>query len=145
MTNDPISDMLTRIRNATMAKHHYVRVAHTKTNYALSAILKRQGFIREFSLVPAVTKSSQARRPKSTLGNVEIQLRLKYVGRFQRPSIHNLQRKSGSSLRLYSRQSQLPRLFNGMGIFILTTSHGIMTDQEARRARLGGEVICSIW
>lgn len=146
MINDPISDMLTRIRNAVLARHHYVSVSHTKTNLVLSKILKKQGFIHHFSLkakpeVKSARKKSVLKQPKQT----EIQLRLKYLGRFQRPCINNLQRLSSSSLRTYSSYKQLPRVFNGMGLVILTTSRGIMTDREARREKLGGEVICSIW
>lgn len=146
MINDPISDMLTRIRNASLAKHHYVSINHTKTTLVLSKILKKQGFIHHFSLkekrcVKSAREKSALKQPTQT----EIQLKLKYLGRFQRPCIHNLQRLSSSSLRTYSTYKQLPRVFNGMGLVILTTSHGIMTDREARRKKLGGEVICSIW
>lgn len=146
MINDPISDMLTRIRNATLAKHHYVCVKHTKTNLVLSEILKKQGFIHQFSLkTKPQVKSCRKKTVLKPSGQTEIQLRLKYLGRFQRPCIHNLQRLSRSSLRTYSGYKQLPRVFNGMGLVILTTSRGIMTDREARREKLGGEVICSIW
>lgn len=143
MINDPISDMLTRIRNATLAKHHYVSVSHTKINLDLSKILKKHGFIHQFLLKPK--RGVKSARKNFALKPTEIQLKLKYSGRFQRPCINNLQRLSSSSLRTYSGYKQLPRVFNGMGLIILTTPRGIMTDREARRKKLGGEVICSIW
>ena len=155
MSQDTISDMLTRIRNANHAKHHYVHVDHTKMNLVLSTLLKRQGFIHDVALKPrpAMAHRQRSRSASRARGHAHapgdpmqtIVLRLKYRGRFQRPVIHNLTRISGSSLRIYSGFKRLPTVFNGMGTVFVSTSRGVMTDREARRQRLGGEVICSVW
>lgn len=148
MSQDTISDMLTRIRNAVNARHHYVMLPYTKMNLVLCGLLKQQGFVRELELepAPALTKPrrrSRSRSPASTA--TVIVLRLKYRGRYQRPVIHGLARTSRPSLRNYSRAARLPRLFNGMGTVFVSTSAGVMTDRAARRRRLGGEVLCSVW
>lgn len=145
MINDPISDMLTRLRNALGAKHHHVRVPHTKTNAVIAAMLVRQGYVHDFR-VATVSRAKTARRLKSKTNRaVELDLRLKYIGRFQRPAIVGLRRISVPSLRVYARASGLHRVFNGMGTMIVSTSRGLMTDRDARRERLGGEIIITVW
>jgi small subunit ribosomal protein S8 len=131
MINDTISDMLTRIRNANLAKHDTVLIVNTKTNQRISEILKKQGYINSFSI------------PKTFLKPIEVNL--KYFGTSKKPCITNLKRLSSPGLRLYSRSKQIPRIFNGMGIIILSTSQGLMTDNEARKIKTGGELLCSIW
>lgn len=131
MINDTISDMLTRIRNANMAKHDTVEVINSKTNLCISDILEVQGYIESFEV------------PKSLFD--PIKLTLKYIGRPKKPCITNLKRLSSPGLRLYARSKQIPRVFNGMGILILSTSQGLMTDNKARKLKLGGELMCSIW
>ena len=152
MSQDTIGDMLTRIRNAVDARHHYVMLPYTKMNHVLCGLLKQQGFVRELELepAPALVKPRRASRAKSRSRSPEstatvIVLRLKYHGRYQRPVIHGLARISAPSLRSYSRAEQLPRIFNGMGTVFVSTSAGVMTDRAARRRKLGGEVLCSVW
>lgn len=129
MINDTISDMLTRIRNANLAKHETVNVLNTKTNQRISEILKKQGYIESV---------------KISLNPLDlIEIKLKYSGK--KPSITNLKRLSSPGLRVYSSYKNIPRILNGMGTIIISTSKGLMTDQEARNNKIGGEVLFSIW
>jgi len=139
MVNDTISDLLTRIRNANLARHEKVFVLNTKINYAICKILKKEGFIQEVVLDsnPKSTKPSQFNRM--------IELILKYSGNSKKPCLTNLKRLSSPSLRFYSHYQDIPRLLNGMGVIIVTTSKGVMTDREARSLKIGGEILCSIW
>lgn len=148
MSQDTISDMLTRIRNANHARHHYVNLPYTKMNHVLCGLLKQQGFVRELELQPAPRLAKPRRRSRSrdaASPAVVIILRLKYRGRYQRPVIHRLTRVSGPGLRHYGRAKQLPTVLNGMGTVFVSTSAGVMTDRAARRKGLGGEVLCSVW
>ena len=131
MINDTISDMLTRIRNANLAKHDTVDVINSRTNACISDILETQGYIESFDI------------PESPLD--PINLTLKYSGQSKQPCIKNLKRLSSPGLRLYARSKQVPRVFNGMGILIVSTSQGLMTDSKARKLKIGGELMCSIW
>ena len=131
MVNDTISDMLTRIRNANLAKHDTVFIVNTKTNQRISEILKKEGYIESF---------------KIPLGfEDQIELTLKYLGNSKTPCITNLKRLSSPGLRVYSAYKQIPRVLNGMGVVIVSTSKGLMTDREARATKVGGELLCSIW
>ena len=131
MINDPISDMLTRIRNANLAKHETVNVLNTKTNQRISEILKKQGYIESV---------------KISLNPLDlIEIKLKYSGNLKKPCITNLKRLSSPGLRVYSSYKNIPRILNGMGTIIISTSKGLMTDQEARINKIGGEILFSIW
>jgi small subunit ribosomal protein S8 len=132
--SDPIADMLTRIRNAQMRLHNTVSMPNSKVKLALAEVLKEQGFIAEFEVLPD--------KPQSVL-----QITLKYVGdrRTQRAVITGLQRVSRPGRRVYVGKQTIPWVLSGMGVAILTTSKGIMTDQQARRHGVGGEVICKVW
>nr|YP_009424415.1 30S ribosomal protein S8 [Ulva flexuosa]YP_010835505.1 ribosomal protein S8 [Ulva aragoensis]AKC35179.1 30S ribosomal protein S8 [Ulva sp. UNA00071828]UEN67833.1 ribosomal protein S8 [Ulva californica]ARO34739.1 30S ribosomal protein S8 [Ulva flexuosa]WFS79973.1 ribosomal protein S8 [Ulva aragoensis] len=131
MINDTISDMLTRIRNANLAKHETVNVLNTKTNQRISEILKKQGYIESV---------------KISLNPLDlIEIKLKYNGNLKKPCITNLKRLSSPGLRVYSSYKNIPRILNGMGTIIISTSKGLMTDQEARNNKIGGEVLFSIW
>lgn len=144
MINDTISDLLTRIRNANLAKHRKVVIFNTKMNYEICKILKKEGFIKDFT--GNLTKDSQSTLwTKGPLAQQRLVLTLKYSGPKQIPCITNLKRLSCSSLRFYSGYKDIPRLLNGMGVIIMTTSKGIMTDRDARKLKIGGEVICSVW
>ncbi|MCB1068944.1 MAG: 30S ribosomal protein S8 [Verrucomicrobia bacterium] len=128
---DPISDMLTRIRNASAAGHDQVVVPHSKLKYELARILKQEGFVDRVSV-------------DDTGSYKVIQLGLKY-DRKDRSVIHGLRRISRPGLRRYVAADEVPRVLGGMGIAVLSTSKGILTDREARRAKTGGEVVCHIW
>jgi small subunit ribosomal protein S8 len=132
--SDPIADMLTRIRNAQMRLHPTVSMPTSKLKVAIAEVLKEQGFIDSFEVLPGT--------PQATL-----QIGLKYVGdrRNRRSVITGLQRVSRPGRRVYVGKQNVPWVLSGMGVAILTTSKGIMTDQQARRQGVGGEVICKVW
>lgn len=131
MVNDTISDLLTRIRNANLAGHDTVDVLNTKMNYRISELFKKEGYINSIS------------SPSET--DTTLQIELKYIGKDKAPCITNLKRLSSPGVRLYSGSKDIPRILNGMGVVILSTSKGIMTDREARQSKVGGEILCSIW
>lgn len=130
---DPVADMLTRIRNANLAMHDDVVMPSSKLKVELAKILKQEGYISEFSVAEA------DEQPSSTLT-----IDLKYSPRRERV-ITGLRRISKPGLRVYSKAATAPRVLGGLGIAVLSTSRGLMTDKEARRRKLGGEVLCHIW
>jgi len=131
MVQDKIADMLTRIRNANQMRYETVVVIGTKMTVGIAEILKREGYIADYSLEEKVA------------GN-ELTLTLKYGERRERV-ITGLKRISKSGLRVYAKANEIPRVLNGLGIAIISTSQGLMTDKEARNAGLGGEVLAYIW
>ena len=132
MVNDTISDMLTRIRNANQMKYENVEVLGTKVNLELARILQEEGYIASFEEV------------KAPNGN-KINLTLKYGPTKKERVIIGLKRISKPGLRVYVKANELPRVLNGLGIAIISTSKGIMTDKNARAQSLGGEVLAYIW
>ena len=132
MTNDLISDTITRLRNASLINSSTVNITFTLLNEQFCNILVREGFIDSFQ-----------RNEKSE--RTELVLFLKYKGSRMKPSITGLRRISKPGLRIYSNHKDIPRVLNGMGIVILSTSKGILTDREARKENLGGELLCSVW
>lgn len=128
---DPIADMLTRVRNAGMARHDSVLVPLSKTKQAMADILKEEGFIRDVDTV----RSGPWRM---------LRLRLLYTGRAQ-AAIRGLKRVSRPGLRVYVGREEIPRVYGGLGVAILSTSQGVMTGQEARNRGVGGEVLCYVW
>ena len=131
MVADKIADMLTRIRNANQLKYDTVEVIGTKMTLGIADILKREGYISEYEYI------------KNSNGDKLI-LTLKYGDRKERV-ITGLKRISKSGLRVYAKASEIPHVLNGLGIAIVSTSKGLMTDKEARAAKLGGEVLAYIW
>ena len=132
MVEDKIADMLTRIRNANQLKYDTVDVIGTKMTCEIARILKEEGYISEYKLTEA------------TNGNT-LTLNLKYTEGKKQRVITGLKRISKSGLRVYAKNSELPRVRNGLGIAIVSTSEGIMTDRDARNKGLGGEVLATIW
>jgi len=132
MVNDRIADMLTRIRNANIMKYDTVEVLASKTTLEIARILKEEGFIADYALV------------EDAKGN-KITLTLKYANNKKEKVITGLKRVSKSGLRVYKKADELPRVLNGLGIAIISTSKGIMTDRDARSNGLGGEVLAEIW
>jgi small subunit ribosomal protein S8 len=128
---DPIADMLTRIRNASLARHKELTLPSSKVKREIARILVEEGFIESWST--------------STEGIQELlTLRLKYVeGRT--PVVAGLKRISKPGLRVYARKTEIPRILGGLGLAILSTSRGIMTGSQARKMNLGGEVLCYVW
>ena len=129
--SDPIADMLTRIRNASQARHTEVRIPASRTKREIARILQEEGFIESFD------ESTDGPRSYITV-------RLKYAGG-KSPVVSGLKRVSKPGLRVYSRSQEIPRVLGGLGIVIVSTSRGIMTGSEARKAQLGGEVLAYVW
>jgi small subunit ribosomal protein S8 len=131
MLTDPIADMLNRIRNGIVAKQDVVAVPASKTKIAIAEVLKQEGFVRDFEVVSEGVKRI-------------IRLRLAYGGR-KEPAISGLRRVSKPGLRVYVQKREIPRVYGGLGIAILSTPMGVMTGQEAWRHRMGGEILCYVW
>ncbi len=130
--SDPIADMLTRIRNASMQRHTSVAIPKSKLKLAIADILKQEGFIRDFKLQAGETAFEN------------IVLDLKYTPDRQ-PVITGLKRVSRPGLRIYSKHQDIPRVRGGMGLSIISTPKGVMSGYEAYRQNIGGEVLCYVW
>lgn len=130
--NDTIADMLTRIRNACLVKHQTTNVPSTKMTRNIAKVLKDEGFIADYEETDEGIKK-------------HLVVSLKYKGKTRQPIIRAMKRVSKPGLRVYSNCKELPRVLGGIGIAIVSTSHGIMTDREARRQGIGGEVLCYVW
>lgn len=130
MVTDPIADMLTRIRNAIMAHHESVLIPASKIKLAIAKILKDEGFIVDYTVLRG--------KPHRV-----IKIILKYID--GRPAIVGLERVSKPGLRMYVQRGEIPRVYGGLGIAILSTSKGVMTGQAAWRRNLGGELLCYVW
>lgn len=130
-TTDPVADMLTRVRNAVGARHDFVLVPASKQKIAIARILREEGFVRDYE----VLRDS----PQRTL-----KVYLNYTGK-KDPLLHGLRRVSKPGLRVYVQKREIPRVYGGLGIAILSTPQGVMTGQQAWRRQVGGEVICYVW
>ena len=130
---DPIADMLTRIRNASVARHRELSMPSSRVKREIARILADEGFIESYE-----TRSD----PESVQD--QLVLRLKYV-EGKTPVVTGLKRISKPGLRVYARKTEIPRVLGGLGVAILSTSHGIMTGNDARKQNLGGEVLCYVW
>jgi small subunit ribosomal protein S8 len=131
MMTDPIADMLIRIKNALMARHKSVIIPASKMKLEIARILKEEGYIEDFKYIDE--------KPQG-----KIEIILKYDEN-KRPVIAGVKRVSKPGRRIYKGYRELPRVLDGLGIAIISTSQGIMTDHEARRRKVGGEVLCEIW
>ncbi len=129
---DPIADMLTRIRNALTAKHETVEVPASKIKVAIAEILVKEGYVKSYEIVEGAVQNT-------------ILITLKYAPNKNQKVVTGLKRVSTPGLRVYAGVDNLPRVLNGMGIAILSTSKGILTDKEARAQHIGGEVLAYIW
>ncbi len=129
---DPIGDMLTRIRNASSARHEKVLVPASRLKVRIAEVLKEEGFIKDFVM----------HKDESKQGAITILL--KYTPE-REPAINDIKRVSKPGLRRYVATGSIPRVLNGMGIAILSTSKGLMVDREARKQKVGGELICTVW
>jgi small subunit ribosomal protein S8 len=128
---DPIADMLTSIRNASAARHKELSLPSSRMKREIARILAEEGFIESFEMEPDPVQD-------------RLVLRLKYVeGRT--PVVSGLKRISKPGLRVYARKTEIPRVLGGLGLAILSTSHGVMTGSDARKQNLGGEVLCYVW
>ncbi|MFO8058799.1 MAG: 30S ribosomal protein S8 [bacterium] len=131
MMTDPVADMLTRIRNGLKAKHEVVEIPASKMKIEIAKILKAEGYIKNFKLVQ-----------DNKQGVLKVFLRYKDQGE---PVILDMQRVSRPSRRVYAGVNDIPRVKHGLGISIISTSRGIMSDKRAKKENVGGEVLCSVW
>ena len=132
VVNDPIADMLTRIRNAQIAKHDTVTIPASNAKKAIAKILLDEGYIKAYEKIDDGVQG-------------QIKLTLKYVNGKQQPVIAGLKRISKPGLRVYAKCEELPKVLGGLGVAIVSTSRGLMTDKNARNNNLGGEVLAYIW
>jgi small subunit ribosomal protein S8 len=134
--NDPIADMLTRIRNSVMAGQTLVGMPNSKIKVAIAKILKSEGYIENYQVVDGENP-----------GHKVLRVRLKYIGkrRERKSVITNLERISSPGRRVYAKSTQIPWVLSGLGIAILSTPKGVMTDQRARQLGVGGEILCKVW
>ncbi len=132
MVNDPIADMLSRIRNALIARHDRTKVPLSRLKMRVAEILKQEGYV------------SDVREEDAENGRKNIEIVLKY-GQNRKAAIDGIQRVSKPGRRVYVRHDKIPYVLSGLGIAILSTSTGVMTDGEARQKRVGGEVLCEVW
>jgi small subunit ribosomal protein S8 len=132
MHSDPISDYLTRIRNAQLARHKVVEIPASNVKKELTKILFDQGYILNYKF-----------DDEGHQGNIKIALR--YDAKSRRPAITEIKRYSKPGLRRYAGSGELPRILNGLGVSIISTSKGMMTDKEARRLNVGGEILCTVY
>ncbi len=130
-TSDPIADMLTRIRNAVMARHDFVLIPSSRMKLSIARILKEEGFINDYEVLRG--------KPHRT-----IKIHLKYSDKNQ-PIISGLERVSKPGLRVYVQRQEIPRVYGGIGIAIISTPKGVMTGQQAWRRGLGGELLCYVF
>ena len=130
MNTDPVADMLARIRNALLARHEAVEIPFSRLKTRIAEILKQEGFISDFAVKDEFPGS--------------LRLQLKYTeGR--KPAIVGMRRTSRPGRRVYVRHKHIPHVLNGMGISIISTSHGVVTDRDARKQSVGGEILCEVW
>jgi small subunit ribosomal protein S8 len=133
MLTDPIADMLTRVRNANTAMHDEVRMPASKQKVALAAILEKEGYITGYTVAPATSGPGEV-----------LTISMKYSND-RRRTISGLRRISTPGLRIYRKSTDVPRVLGGLGVAVLSTSQGLMTDREARKRNVGGEVLCYVW
>jgi len=131
MMTDPIADMLTRIRNGLQSRHAAVEMPASKLKSAIAEVLKDEGYIKGFATTgEGATKT--------------LKVELRYVGKNE-PVLSGLKRISKPGLRVYSQATEIPRVFGGLGVAIISTSRGVMSGAQARKMRVGGEIICHVW
>jgi small subunit ribosomal protein S8 len=130
MITDPVADMLARIRNALLARHEAVEIPFSRLKTRIAEILKQEGFIHDFAVKDEFPSS--------------LRVQLKYT-ETRKPAIVGMRRTSRPGRRVYVRHKHIPHVLNGMGISIISTSHGVVTDRDARKQSLGGEILCEVW
>jgi small subunit ribosomal protein S8 len=131
-TSDPIADMLTRIRNAVTARHEFVLIPASRVKISIAKVLKEEGFIKDYEVLKGDTPQRL------------IKVHFSYDEK-RKSMVNGLQRVSKPSLRIYCKKGEIPRVYGGLGIAILSTSQGVLTGQQAWKKGLGGEVLCYVW
>nr|YP_001019085.1 ribosomal protein S8 [Chlorokybus atmophyticus]Q19VB3.2 RecName: Full=Small ribosomal subunit protein uS8c; AltName: Full=30S ribosomal protein S8, chloroplastic [Chlorokybus atmophyticus]ABD62254.2 ribosomal protein S8 [Chlorokybus atmophyticus] len=133
MVNDTVADMITRIRNANLVRQTNVQVIASNTTNSIASILKDEGFVEKIQTI------------ETDSGLSSLLITLKYQGKRRKPYITALKRISKPGLRVYANSREIPRVLGGIGIAIISTSKGIMTDRRARHEKVGGEILCYVW
>ena len=128
--SDPIADLLTRLRNGIMARHSVVELPSSRLKAAIADVLAKEGYIEGYEVV--------SKKPQDVL-----KVRLRYKG--SRPAIDGIKRVSKPSCRIYVGHDKVPKVLSGLGVNILSTPKGVMSDRTARREKVGGEILCSVW
>ncbi|HEX6972432.1 MAG TPA: 30S ribosomal protein S8 [Limnochordia bacterium] len=128
---DPIADMLTRIRNATLARHDSVDIPASRMKREIARVFKEEGFIRDYKVIDDGKQGI-------------VRVYLKYTAQREK-AITGIKRISKPGLRVYAKRDAIPRVLGGLGVAVLSTSHGVMSDRQARKEGVGGEVICYVW
>lgn len=136
MMTDPISDMLTRIRNGALARHDRVNMPHSILKERVAHVLKGEGYVDEVHVDDGLDETAGGKRTLTIV--------LRY-GREKSSAIDGIRRVSSPGRRVYVAHDQIPKVCSGMGISILSTSRGVLTDKEARKQRVGGELLCEVW
>ena len=134
MMTDPIADMLTRIRNAALARHDRTEMPYSRLKEHVARVLKSEGFVDDV----------RVSEPTDEKGHKQLTVVLRY-GRDKQSALDGVRRVSTPGRRVYVRFDRIPRVLSGMGVSILSTSHGVMTDRDARKQRVGGELLCEVW
>lgn len=129
MLSDPISDLLCRLRNAARAQHTDVLIPHSRLKLSIAEVLKQEGYLTEVAVEGASRK--------------QIRVKLRYAGK--KSVIEGLRRLSSPGRRVYAKADSIPKVRGGLGVVVVSTSSGVVTDREARRKNLGGELLCSVW
>lgn len=132
MMTDPLSDMLTRIRNAIQAGHKSLDMPSSKLKSEIAKILKNEGYIQDYEVVEEKIQNT-------------LRIDLRYVGENMECPIHGLKRVSRPGRRVYAKRDEIPKVLGGLGIAIISTSKGLLTGRDAEKAEIGGEVLCSVW
>lgn len=129
MLSDPISDLLCRLRNAARAQHPDVVIPHSRLKENIARVLKQEGYLEDVAIEGS--------------GRKQIRIRIKYAGK--RSVLEGLRRLSSPGRRIYTRSDRIPKIRGGLGVVVISTSAGVLTDREARKRNLGGELLCSVW
>ncbi|OQB44159.1 MAG: 30S ribosomal protein S8 [Parcubacteria group bacterium ADurb.Bin159] len=131
--SDPISDMLTRIRNASLTNKEKIRVPYSRLKFEIARLLEKEGWIERVKVIKA-----------KKISETEMEIKLKYSAE-GKPAISEIRRISRPGRRIYQNHLKMPKILNGFGMAIISTSLGLMSDKEAKKRKVGGEVICEIW
>lgn len=139
---DPISDMLSQIRNAILATKQEVVLPYSQMKFSVAKILEKEGLIKKLEVLEPIKNAPSAKKENNQFKKIKIVLK---YDENKRPAISNLKRISKPGQKIYADKDSLPRVLDGLGLAIISTSRGLMTEREARQKKIGGEVICEIW
>lgn len=143
MVNDPISDFLARIKNGCLAKKDFVQAPYSKIKKEIASVMLKNGYLEKVEIEKTSLNEKAEKNKKQKNARKEIKVSLKYEN--GEPKIENIKRVSKPGMRIYIDKNSIPYVLNGYGMAVISTSKGLMTDKQARKAKIGGELICKIW